>query len=176
MFERTDAKPVLTGVIYDREVFAGSKSAGTIGLGRYQRAEEMYQMADSKPMGQTYYEEVEALKTKGVSNADAVRQVAEKYGKNENAVRGGIHQYRSRHVGGSSGPTATARRGRSKAASVDDLVANAREALEAALQLVDKEVEEAKAALDAAQKHYHNVSASVKDRKADIQKKLRALA
>ena len=38
------------------------------------------------------------------------------------------------------------------------------------------EVSEAKSALDAAQTHYNEVVASVKDRKADIEKKLKALA
>jgi uncharacterized protein YoaH (UPF0181 family) len=133
-------------------------------------------MADSKPLNQTYYEEVEALKSQGVSNADAVKAVAEKMGKKENAVRGGIFQYRKTHLNG-DGPTTTTRRTRRQASlSVDDYVANARQALEAARDLIDREVDEAKAALDAAQAHYDEVQASVKDRKADIEKKLKALA
>ena len=68
-----NAKPVLTDVIYDREGFADASSSGSIDLGHYQSIrEENYQMAentetiippaDGKSMGQTYYEEVEALK------------------------------------------------------------------------------------------------------------------
>jgi predicted nucleic acid-binding Zn-ribbon protein len=131
-------------------------------------------MADKKPMGQTYYEEVEALKTQGSSNADAIREVAKKYGKNENAIRGGIHQYKSRHLNGSA---PAARRGRrASSVSVEDYVANARKALEDALALIDSEVSNAKAALGAAQARYEEAQASVKDRKADIEKKLAALS
>ena len=82
----------------------------------------------SKSMGQTYYEEVETLKSQGLSNADAVRQVAEKHRKKENAVRGGIHQYKSRHVNGSA--PSTRRSGRNATRSVEDYVASARQALE----------------------------------------------
>jgi hypothetical protein len=132
--------------------------------------------SDGKSMAQRYYEEVEALKASGTKNADAVREVAKKYGKNENAVRGGIHQYKSRHVNGGAAATTTSRGSRRQASlSVDDYVANARKALEAARDLIDREVEHAKAELDAAQQRYDQVAASVKDRKADIEKKLQAL-
>jgi hypothetical protein len=174
--EAINAKAVLTGTIYDRQSFAAPKSTGRIDLRHYQQSEEeIYQMADGKPMGQTYYDEVEALKAKGTTNAEAIRQVAQKYGKNENAVRGGIHQYKSRHVEG--GTPATARRTRrSTSVSVDDYVADARKALEAALDLIDQEVKEAKAALDSAQARHDEIVASVKQRKADLQKKLAALS
>lgn len=130
-------------------------------------------MADDKPLSQQYYEEVEALKASGVSNAEAIRQVAEKHGKKENAVRGGIHQYKSRHLDGNG--TSPTRRRRATA-SVEDHLAQARQSLEQALALIDKEVDDAKAALDAAQERYDAAVASVKDRKADIEKKLKALA
>jgi hypothetical protein len=127
---------------------------------------------DGKTLGQTYHEEVEALKVNGLSNADAIRELAKKYDKNENAIRGGIHQYRSKQSGGTSN-----RRGRRRSAqSVDGLLADAREALEQALSMIDSEVEEAKSELDAAQVRYDTVQANVADRKADIEKKLKALA
>lgn len=126
-----------------------------------------------KPLSQQYYEQVEKLKAEGVSNADAVRQVAKEHGKKENAVRGGINQYKRIHVdGGNSSP----RRSRRGGKTVDDHLANARQSLETALGLIDKEVEDAKTALDTAQARYDDVVASVKDRKADIRKKLQALA
>lgn len=126
---------------------------------------------DGKRLSQVYYEEVEALKSGGMSNADAVRATAEKHGKNENAVRGGLHQYKSKLAGG-----ATAGRSRRRSASntVEDYVAHARKALEEALAMVDKEVDEAKAALDAAQARYDEAVASVKARKTDIERKLKA--
>ena len=185
--ESGNAKPELTGDIYDRQGFADTASSGSIDLGLLtnQDRERIYQMAektetiippaDGKSMGQTYYEEVEALVAGGMKNADAVRQVADKYGKNENAVRGGIFQYKKAHVDG-GGATTTTRRSRRRATlSVDDYVANARKALEAARDLIDDEVEQAKSELEAAQARYDEVVASVKDRKADIEKKLKAL-
>lgn len=131
--------------------------------------------APKKTLGQQYYEEVEQLKSQGMSNADAIREVAKKFKANENAIRGGIHQYRSRHVDG--GAASTSRRGRRAATpSVDDYLADARKALEAARNLIDSEVEQAKAELEAAQKRYDDLVASVKERKDDIEKRLAALS
>jgi predicted nucleic acid-binding Zn-ribbon protein len=128
-------------------------------------------MPEKKPLGQQYYEEVEALKADGVPNADAVRQVAEKHGKKEGAVRGGMHQYKRAHLDGDSTP----RRSRRATTSVDDYLANARKALEDALALIDREVDEAKAALDAAEARYDEAVASVRDKKAEVEQKLKAL-
>ena len=55
-------------------------------------------------------------------------------------------------------------------------MANARQALEDALDLIDEEVSDAKAVLDVAQARYDEVVSSVADRKADVEKKLKALA
>lgn len=134
----------------------------------------MAEQTEGKTLGQQYYEEVEALKAQGVANAAAIRQVATQHDKKENAVRGGLHQYKSKLNGGSD--TATPRRGRAAKASVDDLLASARQSLESAVALIDQEVADAKAALDAAQTHYDEVVSSVKDRKTDVEKKLKALA
>jgi hypothetical protein len=133
----------------------------------------MAEQTEGKTLGQQYYEEVEALKAQGVSNAEAIRQVAEQHGKKENAVRGGLHQYKTKLNGGES---SAPRRSRAATASVEDLVASARQSLERAVVLIDQEVTAVKAALDAAQAHYDEVVANVKDRKADIEKKLKALA
>lgn len=141
----------------------------------YQRTGQlMAEQAEDKTLGQRYYEEVEVLKAQGVSNAEAIREVAAKHGKKENAVRGGLHQYKTKLNGGE--PAASPRRSRTGKASVDDLLASARRSLERALVLIDQEVTAAKAALDAAQAHYDEVVADVKDKKADIEKKLKALA
>jgi uncharacterized protein YoaH (UPF0181 family) len=170
---------VLTAEIYDGHGFAGISTSDRIDLGHDKQTEGViYHMADEKSMSQTYYEDVEALKATGVSNADAIRQVAEKYGKNANAVRGGIHQYKTNHLnGGSATTTPTRRRSpRRSTQTVDDYLANARQALEAARDLIDQEVNQAKAALEAAQARYDQAVASVKDRKADIEKKLKVLS
>jgi hypothetical protein len=132
---------------------------------------------ESKSLSEIYHEEVEALKTQGVSNAEAIRQVAAAHGKKENAVRGGIHQYKARHADATTSPSTVRRtKRRAGAPTVEDHLANARRSLETALTLIDQEVNDAKAALDVAQSHYDTVSASVKDRKADIEKKLKVLS
>lgn len=127
---------------------------------------------DNKPLGKQYYEAVEALKADGMSNADAIRKVAADMGKAENAVRGGLHQYRARHQDGAGAPGRGRRR---PTASVDDHLADARRSLEQALRLIDGEVDRARAELDAAQARYDETTASVAGRKADIERKLAAL-
>ncbi len=128
-----------------------------------------------KPLGQQYHEAVEALKAEGMKNAEAVREVAARFGKRENAVRGGIHQWRSRHSDGQATATRSPRGHRAAAPSVDALLATARKSLEDALALVEGEVHEAKAGLEHAQAHYDRVVAGVKDKRADIEQKLKAL-
>ena len=125
--------------------------------------------------GQTYHEEVEDLKKQGVSNADAIREVAKTHRANENAVRGGIHQYkRSRGITS----TSTSQRGSRTAHAAktfDDFIAQARQALLNAREHVHSEVRDAETELQAAQKRFDEVKASVDDRLADIEKKLKAL-
>jgi transposase len=124
----------------------------------------------TKTRAQTYHEEVEALKADGMSNADAVRAVAEKHGKSISAVRGSLYQYRTQHANGGSIP----RRGRRR--SVEDHMASARQSLEQARDLIDQEVAEAKAALDAAQARYDQLTTSAAERKADIEQRIAALS
>lgn len=185
MTEMPDAKAVLTGLISERPCITDLTTTDTMTPRHYQQTEEDYQMAikaipgiPKKTKAETYRDEVEDLKKQGVSNADAIREVAKKHGATENAVRGGIHQYNARH--GSGGSSATSRRGgRSQAPtrkSLDDYFADARRALEAARDQVTQEVTDAEAALQAAQKRYDEAKASVADRLADIEKKLKALA
>ena len=138
----------------------------------YQRKAHMAE-SDGKTLAQQYYEEVEALKADGTSNADAIRRVAEQHGKKENAVRGGLHQYKSKLNGGTY---AAPRRQRPPKESVDDLINNARQSLERAAAMIDQEVADAKAELDAAQARYDEVVTAVKDRKADIARRLKAMA
>lgn len=129
---------------------------------------------ETKSLAEQYYEAVEGLKQGGMSNAEAIRKVAADFGKEENAIRGGTHQYKKKLEGG--GTASSGGRGRRKAvATVEDHLASARRSLEEALHLVDREVDQAKQALDAAQARYDEVTASVKDRKTDIEKKLKAL-
>lgn len=130
-------------------------------------------MTEKKTLSQQYYEEAEALKANGTSNAEAIRQVAKKHGKKENAVRGGINQYKTKHLDG--GAATGSRRGRRKPTSVDDLLGDARAKVEAAIALIDQEVEEAESALGEAQARSDEVTKSVDNRRADLKQKLAAL-
>lgn len=47
-----------------------------------------------RPLKQRYFEEVEALKADGYSNAEAIREVAGRHGKREMSVRQAIYIYR----------------------------------------------------------------------------------
>lgn len=123
----------------------------------------------SKPLAQQYHEEVEALSAEGMSNADAIRKVAEIHGKPANTIRGSLYRYK---VNASSNGAAPRRRGH----SVEDHLVRARQSLEAALTAVDQEVETAEQALEAAQARYEQVVASVAERKSEIEQKLVALS
>ena len=142
----------------------------------------MSETTTDKPLGQQYHEAVEALKSEGMSNPDAIRQVAQQFGKEVNAVRGGIHQYRARQANGSA--TTTVRRARRKAeASVDDFLASARRAVEDALALVEREPEQLQATVErlksevaSAEARYEQAVAAAKDKKAELERKLKALS
>jgi uncharacterized protein YoaH (UPF0181 family) len=126
----------------------------------------------TKTRAQTYYEEVEALKAEGMSNAEAVRRVAEKHGKSVSAVRGSLYQYRTQHSDDGSSIARRSRRSR----SVEDHMASARQSLEQARDLIDQEVAEAKTALDTAQTRYDVISGTAAERKADIEQRIAALS
>ena len=127
-----------------------------------------------KALNQVYYEEVEELKAAGAKNSEAIRAVAERHGKTENAIRGGLRQYKVKQDSSNgASPTATVRR--RKGLGVDDHLENARVALRSALALIDDEVNTTEAALSAAQARYDEVRDSVEDRKRGIEAKLAAL-
>lgn len=128
---------------------------------------------NGKKLSEIYHERVEALKGTGVTNADAIRHVAADMGKTERTVRAGIHQYKSRNHGSSA---VVPRRGRPKGhLSVEDALANARSILEQALSGIDGDIATAKAELDAAQARYDDLVATAKERRADLEKRIKAL-
>lgn len=125
---------------------------------------------------QVVYERIEELKAGGMSNADAIRAVAEERGKKENAVRANQHQYRQKLEGGAA-PSARARTRAAKKAppTASDAVAQARAVLEAALAGLDGQVDGAKKALDTAQERYEQAVAAVKQQRAELEAKITAL-
>ena len=131
---------------------------------------------DSKSEAQAVYEDVEALKSKGMSNADAVRKVAEERGKTVNAVRANVHQHRKK--AGIAPPSGRrSPRGRKPAAvTVQGAVQQATDVLQQALSGIDSEVQAAKSELDAAQARYDQLVESVAERKAELERKIAALS
>ncbi len=131
-------------------------------------------MAD-KPLAQQYYEKVETLKSKGMKQADAIRQVAQELGKNEQAVRGGIHQYKAKLDGARKVPSSDGQRA-PKTKTFDSYMNQAREILETARAVLEADVREAQANLDAAQNAY-NDAVRIRDEKLiEVDAKLKALA
>lgn len=129
---------------------------------------------ENKSVAQAVYEQVEEMKSGGMSNADAVRQVAEQQGKSINAVRANIHQHRQR-----AGIASTGRRGRGRKpqeVTVESALGQAKALLQQALDGIDREVDTAKADLDAAQARYDELVESIAERKQDLENKIKALS
>jgi len=120
------------------------------------------------------YTELTAITASGMSFADAIRKVAVDTGKKEGAVRANYYNHKKKLDGGAA---STARRGRpnAEAITVENALAQARAILEQAVVSIDAEVEAAKADMDAATARYKALAASVKDRKAELQRKIKAL-
>lgn len=129
-----------------------------------------------KTEAQIVYERIEQLKAEGVSLADAVRQVAEERGKKEGAVRTNYYRYAKNVTGGGGARKPRSRRGGRMTVTVDGAVDEAKAVLQKAIDSIDSEVEDAKRELAAAQTRYDELVASVKERKADLEKRIKALS
>ena len=120
---------------------------------------------------QEVYAKVEALIASGAKKADAFKQLAEEYGQPVNSIRGSYYQH-TRGEGNGEGRS----RPRRRETTVDDAMADARRALQRAIENVDREVEEAKRRADEAKGEYEALKASAAERKQGIQQRLDALA
>lgn len=135
-------------------------------------------MPDPKPTQQQLdYNRIEELKADGMSNADAIRAVASERGASVNAIRANQHAYRQKLGGGGSrrASTGTARARKPAPVTVDGAIAEAKALLEQALATFDREVDAAKTEADAAKTRYDELVASVKERKTELEKKIKAL-
>lgn len=117
---------------------------------------------------QEVYEKVEALVAEGAAKADAFKQLAEHYGQPVDSIRGTYYGYAKKLAGGRSKP-------RRRETTPEDALADARRALERAIEAVDREVEQARALADEAKDEYEALTASAAERKAAITKRLQAL-
>ena len=114
---------------------------------------------------------VEQLIAEGMSKADAFKQLATEYGQPVNSVRGSYYQH-TRHAGG--GETGSGRP-RRRETTPEDALADARAALERAIQAVDREVAAAKDRADEAKREYDALRTSAEERKRAIRERLEAL-
>jgi hypothetical protein len=112
------------------------------------------------------HQRVEALVASGTSRADAFKQLAEELGIKPNSVRGAYYQ--ATKGNGESKP-------RRRETTPEDALADARRALERAIENIDREVEQAKARADEARKEHDSLKASAAERKAAIAAKLESL-
>jgi hypothetical protein len=128
----------------------------------------------AKTQAEETYETITKLTDGGMRMADAVHKVASDTGKTEGAVRGNYYNHRRKLDRGSTTPARRSRR--RQALSVDDAIEGARQLLQQALGAIDRELEAAKAELDVAQQRYDQLESSVKDRKDELERKIKALS
>jgi hypothetical protein len=128
---------------------------------------------DPKEVRMTKSEEVvqkvEKLMDEGISRADAFKQLAESYGQPVNSIRGLF--YAKRRATG-DGP----RRTRRRETTPEDAVADARAALERAMQAIDREVEQAAEHAVESKREYEALKAGAAAKKKAISERLEALS
>jgi hypothetical protein len=116
---------------------------------------------------QEVYDKVEALVASGVSKADAFKQLAGEYKQPLGSIRGAYYAHTS-----TLGGTPRSARKRKNAA---DPVAEALEALELGLLVVDDDVAAAKQRAEDAKAEYEHLRDTAKERKAELQTKIDVL-
>jgi hypothetical protein len=127
-------------------------------------------MAETK--AQQIYERVEAMIAAGTDKADAFREIAEEAGRPFDSVRGSYYSHKKKLDGGDSAKPARTRR---RETTPDDALADARAALERAIEAISREVEAAKARAEEAKAEYDALKASAGERKQAITERLEAL-
>jgi len=115
------------------------------------------------------FAKVEELIAGGMAKADAFKQLAEQYSQPVNSIRGSYYQHTRKENGG------TGSKPRRRETTPDDAIADARKALQRAIESVDREVDEAKTRADEAAAEHAALKASAKERKEAIQQKLDGL-
>ena len=126
----------------------------------------------TKTKAQVIYETVEEQVASGVEKADAFKQLAEASGRPYDSIRGSYYSHKKKLEGGD---TAKPSRTRRRETTPDDALADARAALQRAIDSIDREVEAAKSRADEAKAEYDDLKASAGERKQAIAERLEAL-
>jgi hypothetical protein len=121
---------------------------------------------------QEIYEEIETRIAAGVEKADAFKALAEETGRPFDSLRGSYYTWKRKLEGGDSTKPPRTRR---RETTPDDALADARAALERAIQSIDREVEVAEERATEAAAEAKALKASAAERKAAITERLEAL-
>jgi hypothetical protein len=122
---------------------------------------------------QEIYEEVERRIAAGVDKADAFKALAEETGRPFDSLRGSYYSHKRKLEG--TDPNSKAPRTRRRETTPEDAVADARAALERAVESIDREVAVAKSRADEAAAEYKDLKGSADERKQAITARLEAL-
>jgi hypothetical protein len=122
---------------------------------------------------QEVYDEVEKRIAAGVDKADAFKALAEETGRPFDSLRGSYYSHKRKLEGGD--PNAKPARTRRRSTTPDDALADARAALERAVESIDREVAVAKSRADEAAAEYKDLKESAAERKEAITTRLKTL-
>jgi hypothetical protein len=127
-------------------------------------------MAEQKTRAQQIHDRVEELVAGGMSRPDAFAQLATEYGLKPNSVRGAYYSGRP------GNETGRPRRTRRRETTPEDAIADARQALESAIEAIDAEVAAAEVRAQEAKAEHEAMAEASEGRKEEIRTKLAALA
>jgi len=116
------------------------------------------------------WEEINQMIERGMTKANAFKELATQYGQPVDSIRGSYYSHKKKLEGGESKP-----RTRRRETTPDDALADARAALDRAIDSIGREVEVAKARADEAKAEYDALKASANDRKKAITERLEVL-
>ena len=122
---------------------------------------------------QEIYEDVERRIAAGGEKADAFKALAEETGRPFDSLRGSYYTWKRKLEGAE--PNAKPARTRRRETTPDDALADARAALERAIDSIDREVDAAKSRADEAKGEYEALKGSATERKQAITERLEAL-
>jgi hypothetical protein len=121
---------------------------------------------------QEIYEEVQKRIASGIEKADAFKQLAEETSRPFDSLRGSYYTHKRKLEGGDSTKPPRTRR---RETTPDDALADARAALERAIQSIDREVDAAEERATEAAAEAKALKASAAERKKAITERLEAL-
>lgn len=119
---------------------------------------------------QEIYDRVEAMIAAGTDKSDAFKQLAEEAKRPYDSIRGSYYSHKKKLEGGETKP-----RTRRRETTPEDALADARAALERAIDSIDREIEAAKVRAQEAAAEYESIRGSADERRQAIAARLEAL-